>query len=76
MVFVMLMMLFGFSEHFVIFYYLSACIADAFLLWRNMFNMIGGAASQTSTSAGHSLYNVFIRNFYINRIVDFFTQFS
>ena len=54
--------------------FLSALITDAFLLGRNVLDMIGCAAGQTCASAGHSLHDILIGNIYVDRKINSISQ--
>ena len=56
--------------------FLSALVTDAFLLRRNMLNVIGCAAGQACTSAGHSLHDILIGNIYIDCKINGISQLS
>ena len=53
---------------------LTAVIAYALLLGRNMLDMIGGATGETRSSPGHSLNNILIRHIHIDGIINLLTQ--
>ncbi len=52
----------------------AAFIADAFLLCRRIYHVVGCPAVHTCAASGHTVYNIVIRHFYVDRIIHFLIQ--
>ena len=52
----------------------AALVTDTLLLCRRIYHMIGCSAVHTCAASGHTVYNIVIRHFYVDRIIHFLIQ--